>query len=96
MQLDLSRVTEQIAADSGNIFTHRDEKTGIVRGQLFKTAQNLSTFQRHQFFRRYYELSLITRQLKIFEKEGGLLKDTINCEVEHVVTGLKWEVRPDY
>lgn len=58
---------------------------GVMSGYLFKTAQSLSTFQRKQFYKRYYELDMTTKRLKIYEKEGGSLKDTMICEVAYVV-----------
>ena len=49
-----------------------------------KTAQCFSTFQRKQFYRRYYELDLETKQMKVFEKRGGQTKDVTFCNVVHV------------
>lgn len=46
--------------------TERDAN-GIVKGYLAKTAQNLTMFARKQFHRRYYELNIQSKQLKIYE-----------------------------
>ena len=56
----------------------------------------MSNFQKKLFFRRYYELDTKTKQLKIFEREGGALKDSVPCAVTHVVTCLKNKLRADY
>ncbi len=36
------------------------------------------------------------KDLKIYEKDGGPLKDSIKCDVTHVVTKLRPELRADY
>ena len=62
--------------------THRS--SNLVTGYLVKTAQCFSTFQRKQFYRRYYELDLETKQMKVYEKRGGQTKDITVCNVVHV------------
>ena len=37
-----------------------------------------------------------SKQLKIFEKEGGAIKDSVPCAVTHVITCLKNKLRVDY
>ena len=69
---------------------------GIVSGYLVKTAQSLSTFQRKHFYRRYYELDIDKKQLQIFEKEGGAIKDNMHCEVTHIIEELNTSLREDY
>ena len=75
--------------------SHRDAN-GMVSGYLVKTAQSLSMFQRKHFYRRYYELDLQKKQLQIYEKQGGALKDSMHCEVTHIVEELNAELRSDY
>ena len=61
---------------------------GILRGYLVKAAQTLSKFQKKKFYRRFYELNVERKELKIFEKDGGALKDAMKCDAAHVVTCL--------
>ena len=70
--------------------------SGILTGHLVKTAQTLSKFQRKKFYMRYYELDVERKELKVFEKNGGALKDQITCEIAHVVTCLHEDLRDDY
>lgn len=74
--------------------THRS--AAGVSGYLFKTAQHFSTFQRKQFYRRFYELNEETRQLRICEKRGGQTKDVVFCHVTHVTKNLSPQLRKDY
>ena len=70
--------------------------SGTVKGYLMKSAQNLSTFQRKQFYRRYYELDIESKQLKIFEKEGGMMKEQRDAMPQYVVSNLRGQLRYDY
>ena len=81
--------------DEEAMATERDEN-GVVKGYLAKTAQNITTFSRKQFHRRYYELDIQAKQLKIYADEGGNVKDVVQCSVTHVVASLNETLRDDY
>ena len=68
----------------------------MISGYLVKTAQCFSTFQRKQFYQRYYELDTGSRQLRISEKQGGQTKEIIFCNVVHVSKQLSATLRDDY
>ena len=75
--------------------SHRNHNT--VSGYLIKTAQNFSTFQRKQFYKRFYELDCATKELKVYEKEGGAIKDVSACSsIVCVATKLCKILRLDY
>ena len=71
-------------------------KDGVLSGYLVKTAQSLSKFQKTKFYKRFYQINTQRRELKIFEKDGGALKDAMKCDVAHVVTCLESSLRPNY
>ena len=102
MKLDLSKVESNdypVQRNLGELYeSMRLERTpnGILRGYLVKTAQSITKFQRKHFYRRFYELNLERKDLKIYEKDGGPLKDSMKCDVTHVVTNLRPELRADY
>ena len=75
--------------------SERNER-GQVRGYLVKTAQNLSKFQRKKFYRWYYELDMQRKQLKIYERNGGPLKDTMAISVKNIVTNLQNDIGSNY
>ena len=64
-------------------------KGGLLRGYLVKAAQTLSKFQRKKFYLRFYELNVERKELKIYEKDGGALKDAMKCDTAHVITCLE-------
>ena len=104
-KLDLEKVSESQGNDPGdksdlegdvsNEITNPSSKT--VSGYLVKTAQNFSTFQRKQFYKRWYELDVETKELKVYETQNGSLKDVSMCSaVVSVATKLCETFRADY
>ena len=80
--LDLAflRNAEQSSAPS-NAAPVLDPTTSerVVKGYLFKTAQQIRRVQMKYFYRRYYELDVFREELRVYEKEGGAFKDLISC-----------------
>ena len=90
-----SRKKDEFGYDYETMRSSR-QPNGILTGYLVKAAQTLSKFQRKKFYMRYYELDIEKRELKVFEKDGGALKDHVICYTAHVVTCLLEDLRYDY